>query len=66
MKLAYDTLVLALGELKVGFGSGKNEGGEVPDIPPKLAADVEKELSVWKEGIKNALRDAMQAGKLER
>lgn len=63
LKLAYDTLVLALGELKVGFGSGKNEGGEVGRNVRKLAADVEKELSVWKEGIKNAFRDAMQASK---
>ena len=63
LKLAYDTLVLAFGELKVGFGSGKNEGGEVGRNVRKVAADVEKELSVWKGGIRNAFRDAMQAGK---
>jgi len=43
LKLAYDTLVLALGELKVGIGSGENEGSEVGRNVRKLAADVENE-----------------------
>ena len=63
LKLAYGTLIQALSELKVGFGSGKNEGGEVGRNVRKLTADVEKELSVWKEGIKDAIRDVMQATK---
>jgi SET and MYND domain-containing protein len=58
LKLAYETLVRALGELKVGFGGGRNEGGEVGQNVRKLAVGVEKELNVWKEGIKNAIRDA--------
>ena len=63
LKLAYGTLIQALSELKVGFGSGENEGGEVGRNVKKLTADVEKELSVWKEGIKDAFRDAVQAAK---
>ena len=57
LKLAYDTLVRARQELIIGFGNGKNEGGEVGRQVRKLAVDVEKELSVWKEGIKTAMQD---------
>jgi SET and MYND domain-containing protein len=64
LKLAYSTLVRALSELTVGFGSGKNEGGEVGKTVRGLAVDVEKELNVWKEGIRHAFRDARSAGKV--
>lgn len=58
LKLACGILVRALTELKIGFGGGKSEGGEVGRNTRKLAVAVEKELSVWQEGVKNVLQDA--------
>lgn len=57
LKLAYETLVRARMELMIGFGSGKNEGGEVGKHVRQLAVDIEKELMVWKSGVRNALQD---------
>jgi SET and MYND domain-containing protein len=57
LKLAYETLVRARGELIIGFGGGKNEGGMVGMEIRKLLVDVEKELGVWKEGIRSAVAD---------
>ncbi|KAF5349135.1 hypothetical protein D9756_009440 [Leucocoprinus leucothites] len=57
LKLAYDTLVRARGELMIGFGAGKNEGGKVGMEVRKSLVDIEKELGVWKEGIRNAAAD---------
>lgn len=57
LKLAQQTLVQARAELLVGFGGGKNEGGEVGREVRKQLVDVEKELGVWREGIRNALQD---------
>ena len=61
LKLGYETLVRARQELEIGFGGGKNEGGEVERIVRDLAASLEKELSVWRTGVKNALEDARLA-----
>lgn len=60
LKLAYETLVRTRGELMVGFG-GKNEGGQAGQEVRRLLVDVEKELGVWKEGIKNTMSDLPQA-----
>lgn len=60
LRLAYETLVRARGELIVGFGGGKNEGGQVGAEVRKTLVEVEKELGVWKEGIKNAITDLPQ------
>ncbi|KAF4613860.1 hypothetical protein D9613_008115 [Agrocybe pediades] len=57
LKLAYETLVRARMELMIGFGGGKNEGGEVGKQVRQLAVDIEKELMVWKSGVRNALQD---------
>lgn len=41
----------------VGFGGGKNEGGQVGQEVRRLLVDIEKELGVWKEGIKSVVAD---------
>ncbi|KDR78759.1 hypothetical protein GALMADRAFT_64592 [Galerina marginata CBS 339.88] len=61
LKMAYETLVRARAELMVGFGGGKNEGGEVGRQVRQLAAEVEKELMVWKSGVRMALEDRPKA-----
>lgn len=53
LRLAHETLVRAMKELELGFGAG---GGEVGKDVQKLAREVDKELSVWTRGIKNARR----------
>jgi len=62
LKLAYETLVRARAELMIGFG-GKNEGGEVGRDVRKQVAEIEKELMVWKSGIRNAWQDRPKQGK---
>lgn len=57
LKLAYETLVSARRELMVGFGGGKNEGGQVGMEVRKILVEIEKELGVWKEGIRDAIAD---------
>ncbi|KXN82768.1 Histone-lysine N-methyltransferase ASHR1 [Leucoagaricus sp. SymC.cos] len=57
LKLAYETLLRARAELMVGFGGGKNEGGQVGMEVRNLLVDVEKELGVWREGIRSAMAD---------
>jgi len=64
LKLAYETLVRARGELMVGFGGGKNEGGQVGQEVRKLLVDVEKELGVWREGIKSVMTDLPKAARM--
>lgn len=41
----------------VGFGGGKNEGGQVGMEVRKILVEIEKELGVWKEGIRDAIAD---------
>ncbi|KIM40724.1 hypothetical protein M413DRAFT_446114 [Hebeloma cylindrosporum] len=62
LKLAYETLVRARTELMIGFG-GKNEGGEVGRDVRNQIAEIEKELMVWKSGIRNAWQDRPKQGK---
>ena len=62
LKLAYETLVRARAELMIGFG-GKNEGGEVGRDVRRQVAEIEKELMVWKSGIRNAWQDRPKQGK---
>lgn len=66
LKLAHQTLVQALQELKVGFGSGKLSGGETGEEVRKMVVDVEKELSIWKDGVRNALEDQSQTQRVTR
>lgn len=63
LKLAYETLMCARSELMVGFGGGNNEGGELGKTVRGMMVDVEKELSIWKEGIRNTIKDSKLARK---
>ncbi|RDB18387.1 Histone-lysine N-methyltransferase ASHR1 [Hypsizygus marmoreus] len=54
LKLAYETLVRARKELMVGFGR-VNEGGEVGREVREGIVALEKELGVWKQGVRNVL-----------
>ncbi|KAK7457072.1 hypothetical protein VKT23_010373 [Stygiomarasmius scandens] len=56
LKLAYNTLLRAREMLKVGFGKD-NEGGAVGKEVREMLASLEKEISVWKTGVRNALED---------
>ena len=57
LKLAYETLKKARSELMIGFGGGSNEGGEVGQNVRRQVVELEKELDVWKIGLKNAYED---------
>ena len=57
LKMAYETLKKARSELMIGFGGGSNEGGEVGQHVRRQVVDLEKELDVWKTGIRNAYDD---------
>ncbi|CAK5272448.1 unnamed protein product [Mycena citricolor] len=50
LRLALDTMQRALSELAVGFGM---EGGVIGRLIREEAVRVERELSVWKEGVRN-------------
>ncbi|TFK68531.1 SET domain-containing protein [Pluteus cervinus] len=56
LKLALDTLIRARSELMVGFGA-VNEGGEVGKEVRESIVALEKELGVWKQGIRNVVED---------
>jgi SET and MYND domain-containing protein len=56
LKLAYETLVRARNELLVGFGT-QNEGGEVGRAVRGSIVALEKELGVWRQGVRNVLQD---------
>ncbi|KAG6856912.1 hypothetical protein H0H87_012162 [Tephrocybe sp. NHM501043] len=56
LKLALEVMLKARNELLVGFGAW-NEGGQVgKDVRDGIVA-LEKELAVWKQGVKNVLLD---------
>ena len=46
----------ARNELTVGFGMS-NEGGEVGRAVRESVVALEKELGVWKQGVRNVLQD---------
>lgn len=54
--MAYNTLVRARNELLIGFGA-VNEGGQVGREVRESIAALEKELAVWRQGVKNVLED---------
>ena len=57
LQLAYETLKKARSELMIGFGGGSNEGGEVGQHVRRQVVELEKELGVWKTGIRNVYDD---------
>ncbi|KAF7979261.1 hypothetical protein HWV62_42938 [Athelia sp. TMB] len=63
LKLAYDTLVKARGELLVGFGRA-NEGGQVGREVRETIVSLEKEIGVWSEGVRNVRRDTVAPRKV--
>lgn len=56
LKLAYETLVRARQTLMIGFGV-TNEGGAVGKEVREQLVSLEKEMGVWKEGVKNVIQD---------
>jgi hypothetical protein len=56
LKSAYETLVQARNELLIGFGK-KNDGGQVGQEIRKNIVSLEKEISVWSQGVRNVIRD---------
>jgi len=56
LQLACDTLVKARGELVIGFGM-TNDGGKVGMEVREAVVSLEKELGVWKQGVRNVLED---------
>ena len=57
LKMAYQTMARARGELLIAFGR-ENEGGRVGKEVREAMVRVEKELEVWNVGVRNALEDA--------
>ncbi|EIN09090.1 SET domain-containing protein [Punctularia strigosozonata HHB-11173 SS5] len=56
LRLAHGTLLRALEELRIGFG-GRNAGGEVGGEVREWVARLEKEMGVWRRGVRDALED---------
>lgn len=51
LQMAYDTLMRAPASLRIGFGR-VNEGGQVGHEVRVMLASLEKEVGVWKQGVK--------------
>lgn len=62
LKLAYDTLLRARGELLIGFGK-ENEGGQVGQEIRQAIVSLEKEIGVWSQGIRNVIQDIPQTSR---
>lgn len=60
LRMAYETLVRAREELLIGFGKS-NEGGRMGTDIREALVRLEKELGVWIEGIRNAIKDQQGA-----
>lgn len=58
LQRSLQTLQQAYGELCNAFGNA-NGGGEVGKSVHGMLVDLEKELSVWRSGIRDALNDAL-------
>ncbi|KAG6874095.1 hypothetical protein C0993_000862, partial [Termitomyces sp. T159_Od127] len=56
LKLALETMLGARSELLVGFGAW-NEGGQVGKDVREAVVALEKEMAVWRQGVKNVLED---------
>ncbi|KAH7921166.1 SET domain-containing protein [Leucogyrophana mollusca] len=56
LKAAYEALVRARNELIVGFGRD-NDGGETGKAVRESAVSLEKELGVWRQGVRNVIED---------
>jgi hypothetical protein len=56
LQLAYQTLVKARDELLIGFGTA-NGGGDVGQEVREEIVRLERELGVWRDGVKNVIED---------
>ncbi|KAG6910722.1 hypothetical protein DXG01_008253 [Tephrocybe rancida] len=56
LKLALDTMLRARNELLVGFGAWNGGGQAGKELREGIVA-LEKEVAVWKQGVKNVLQD---------
>ncbi|PBK94820.1 SET domain-containing protein [Armillaria gallica] len=56
LKLALDTFMRARNSLMIGFGM-VNEGGEIGRHVREVLVSLEKEIGVWKQGVRNVLQD---------
>ena len=64
LKLAYETLVRARDELLIGFGR-KNGGGQVGQSVRDDIVSLEREIGVWKQGVRNVLKDSPNLSNLK-
>ena len=65
LKMAYETLLRAHGELLIGFGKG-SQGGRVGIEVRELTVRLEKELGIWSEGVRNVIEDTRAASAASR
>jgi hypothetical protein len=56
LQLAYQTLVKARDQLLIGFGT-VNGGGDVGQEVREEIVRLERELGVWREGVRNVIQD---------
>jgi SET and MYND domain-containing protein len=63
LKLALSTLQQAYNELSIAFGSSTG-GGSVGNEVREATVRLEKELRVWNNGVRDAVRDAALARRL--
>ena len=65
LALAFDTLKRAYSELLIGFGES-TKGGETGVQIREELVKLEKEISVWKEGIRNVREDVAPLVKMQK
>jgi len=63
LRLAYETLVQARAELLIGFGV-RNEGGEVGQEVREMVVRIERELEVWRTGVRNTIEGTPRPGRV--
>ncbi|KAJ7596939.1 hypothetical protein C8J56DRAFT_1001009 [Mycena floridula] len=56
LRLAQETLIQARNTLLIGFGE-QNQGGEVGVQVRETLVHIEKEIQVWKQGVRNVMND---------
>ena len=61
LKLALDMFMRARNSLMIGFGT-VNEGGEIGRHAREAIVSLEKEIGVWKQGVRNVLQDTPKSG----
>ncbi|KAF9041558.1 hypothetical protein BJ165DRAFT_1530272 [Panaeolus papilionaceus] len=62
LTLALQTLLRARSELLIGFGN-QSEGGNVGEEVRELIVGVEREVGVWREGVRRGVREVREGRK---